>query len=83
MACGCAVIGTNVPGIRDVIQHEESGLLVEESVDSLRNAIIHLRHNPDLQQRLGKKARTQIVEQNSLVSAVKLEMKVYKKLCKD
>ena len=40
MACGCGVIGTNVTGIREIIDHEKNGLLVEETVEDLRNAII-------------------------------------------
>jgi glycosyltransferase involved in cell wall biosynthesis len=81
MACGCAVIGTDVPGIREVICHEESGLLVEESVESLRSAIIKLQIDPDLSQRLGQRARKQIVEHNSLEAAVERELDVYRKLC--
>jgi len=81
MACGCAVIGTDVPGIREVIRHEESGLLVEESVESLRSAIFKLQLDLDLSQRLGQRARQQIVEHNSLEAAVELELDVYRKLC--
>ena len=81
MACGCAVIGTDVPGIRQVIRHEESGLLVEESFESLRSAIFKLQLDPDLSQRLGQRARQQIVEHNSLEAAVEQELDVYRKLC--
>ena len=30
MACGCAVVGTNVLGIQEIIRHQENGLLVPE-----------------------------------------------------
>ena len=65
MSCGCAVIGTNVPGIREVIEHEKSGLLVEESVESLRSAILRLMDDEGLRIRLGKEARRQIMAENS------------------
>jgi len=81
MACGCAVIGTNVPGIREVIQHEKSGLLVEESVESLRSTILRLMGNEGLRIRLGEEARRQIIEENSLEAAIQQELKVYQELC--
>jgi len=81
MACGCAVIGTNVPGIREVIQHEKSGLLVEESVESLRSAILRLMDDEGLRSRLGEEARRQIIEENSLEAAIQQELKVYQELC--
>ena len=31
MACGCAVIGTDVPGIRSIISHKKNGLLADNS----------------------------------------------------
>ena len=81
MSCGCAVIGTNVPGIREVIQHEKSGLLVEESVESLRGAILRLMDDEGLRIRLGKEARRQIMAENSLEAAIQQELKVYQELC--
>jgi len=81
MACGCAVIGTNVPGIREVIQHEKSGLLVEDSVESLRSAILRLMDDEGLRSRLGEEARRQIIEENSLEAAIQQELKVYQELC--
>ena len=81
MSCGCAVIGTNVPGIREVIQHEKSGLLVEESVDSLRSAILRLMDDEGLRIRLGKEARRQIMAENSLEAAIQQELTVYQELC--
>ena len=81
MSCGCAVIGTNVPGIREVIEHEKSGLLVEESVDSLRSAILRLMDDEGFRIRLGKEARRQIMAENSLEAAIQQELTVYKELC--
>ena len=81
MACGCAVIGTDVPGIKEVICHEESGLVVKESEDSLRTAILLLWQDRHLRNNLGQRARQQVEEQNSLESAVIKELEVYQEIC--
>jgi len=80
MACGCAVVGTNVPGIRDVIYHEKSGVLVDESPDELRIQIVRLLADSELCLQLGKQARKQIIEKNSLGIVVKKEYEIYQEL---
>ena len=45
MASGCAVIGTEVSGIRELIRHDKTGLLVNGDVKSLRDAINSLISN--------------------------------------
>jgi glycosyltransferase involved in cell wall biosynthesis len=59
MAAGVPVIGTDVPGIRDVIEHEVNGLLVSpQNPAALAHAIQELRSNEPLRARLidgGKK----------------------------
>jgi len=80
MACGCAVVGTNVPGIRDVIYHEKSGVLVDESPNELRTQIVRLLADNELCLQLGKQARKQIIENNSLEVVVKKEYEIYQEL---
>ncbi|MEO0562499.1 MAG: glycosyltransferase family 4 protein, partial [Chloroflexota bacterium] len=58
MACGLPVIGTDVSGIRDVIQHEETGLLVPPDEQALADAIRRLLDDASLRQRLGAAARS-------------------------
>lgn len=51
--CHVPVIATRLRGIAEVVQHEESGLLVEpRSVESLKAAIDRILDDPDLYQRL-------------------------------
>ena len=38
MSCDLAVIGTNVPGIQGIIEHEINGLLVKRDAKSLRES---------------------------------------------
>jgi len=77
MACECAVIGTDVRGIRDVIQDGRNGLLVKEDAISLRSAIMTLVNDRALRTRLGKAARESVVQDYSLDSAAAAEWRTY------
>lgn len=77
MACGCAVIGTNVSGISSVIIHRKSGLLSSHEVVSLRETIIYLMNSPSLREELGKEARKQIVEYQTLDKLIDKELACY------
>jgi glycosyltransferase involved in cell wall biosynthesis len=57
-ACGKALITTDVPGCRDVVRHEESGLLVPPRTSApLAAAIARLDDDRNLMERLGEAAR--------------------------
>jgi glycosyltransferase involved in cell wall biosynthesis len=77
MTCGLPVIGTNVEGIKSVIQHNETGLLCEPTVESIREAIIRLLADHDLQARLGMRAREYILSTSSLDQAIQTELTLY------
>jgi len=81
MACGCAVVGTNVDGLREIIRHRETGLLVSEVVSSLRMAIQLLIKDEDLRRQLGGQSCKYIKTHNSLRTAIKKEYNSYQKLC--
>lgn len=58
LASGCAVIASDIPGIRNVIKDHEDGLLVRSGdIDSLSNAMVELFRDPELRERLGAAAR--------------------------
>ncbi len=58
MASGCACIASDVIGVRGVIDHERTGLLVPEGdADALAAAIERLLLDPALADRLGTSAR--------------------------
>ena len=65
MSCGLPVIGTNVPGIRDVIKHNENGLLCESNVESMCEAIRRMLADSNIRQRLGQQARLFIEQTHS------------------
>lgn len=63
MAAGVAVVGTDVPGIRDVVRHEQTGLLVPvRSPGSLAAAVRRLAEDGDLRERLTRQGRAEVVE---------------------
>jgi glycosyltransferase involved in cell wall biosynthesis len=55
MASGTPVIGSDVGGIPEVVEHDATGLVVSAgSVDELREAILELCDDPQRAQRLGR-----------------------------
>ncbi|MEM2261510.1 MAG: glycosyltransferase family 4 protein [Ignisphaera sp.] len=66
MACGRAVIGSDIAGINDVISHRVNGILVPpKNTKALVEAIIQLLEDRDLRRKLGENARKLIVEKYS------------------
>ncbi len=58
MASGTACVATDIPGVRDIIQHERNGLIVPpEDSDTLARTLAWLAADPDLRYRLGVAAR--------------------------
>lgn len=80
MACGLPVIGTDVPGIRDIIKDRENGLLCGESADSIARAMRRLMEDPELGIRLGKTAREYVVNRHSQKKVAELEASILKPL---
>ena len=66
MACGMPIIGTNVPGIQNVLQHEITGYLCNTDADSIAEAIRAVFSQPDLMRKIGDNARKFAVENYSL-----------------
>jgi glycosyltransferase involved in cell wall biosynthesis len=65
-ACGKAVIATDVPGCRSVVQHHQTGLLVPvRDAAALAEAIAELLGNAELREVLGANARQFVVCEHS------------------
>lgn len=57
-ACGRALIGTDIPGCREVIRPEENGLLIPtRDAQALAEAIERLARQPELRASMGQAAR--------------------------
>jgi glycosyltransferase involved in cell wall biosynthesis len=81
MSCSCAVVGTDVAGINNIIQHGENGLLIpDNNPKELYKAIQDLLSSPELCTKLGKNACRYIKDNNSLDSAIIEEFNEYKAL---
>jgi glycosyltransferase involved in cell wall biosynthesis len=80
MACGLPVIGTDVPGIREVIQHGETGWLCGTDAMQIRGALETVLGDRALQKRLGENARQIVVDQFSLDRIVEMEMNLLKEM---
>lgn len=73
MACGLPVIGTNVPGIGEVLRDGESGILCEPTAQDLRRALETVLGDAGLRRRLSKGAR-EAASRVSLDRVVELEL---------
>lgn len=73
MACGLPVIGSDAPGIRELIRHHHNGLLCAPTIESIRDAVETLLADADLRRRLGANARTFIVENFALDKVADME----------
>jgi glycosyltransferase involved in cell wall biosynthesis len=58
MACGKPVVGTEISGTRELVQHGANGLLVPPAdVDALAQALRTVVADPNLRERMGRKSR--------------------------
>jgi glycosyltransferase involved in cell wall biosynthesis len=80
MSCGVAVLGADSPGIREQIQHAETGWLCGTDAQSIRAGIQHLLANPALREKLGRNARRFIEENYSIDKIVELEHSLLQKI---
>ena len=78
MACGKPVVGSDIPGINDVITHGENGILVPpKNPKALADAIMLLLEDENLRMKLGQNARRLMVEKYSWDTISEKIEKVY------
>jgi glycosyltransferase involved in cell wall biosynthesis len=80
MSCGVTCIGTNIPGIKEIITHKKNGFLCKKDSKSIAYAIKYIFDNPKLRESLGKNAREYIIKNNSLEKIYKNEIKIFESL---
>src|SRR5260370_30061312 len=56
-ACGTPAIVYDVPGLRDSVIHDQTGLIVQPSPSAMADAMIRLWDDRDLYQKLASQAR--------------------------
>ena len=80
MACGLPCIGTNVPGIKDVLIHKENCYLCNTSPVSIKDAIKNLISDYNLQEKIGRNARKTIEENFSFEKICQKELELLNSL---
>lgn len=78
MSCGLPVIGTDVSGINEIINHGQNGWLCKPNADSIREAIQDVLADTALQERLGKNACRYVTDNFSLERIVEMELDIYR-----
>tara|TARA_B100000315_G_C14310420_1_gene466094 strand:- start:75 stop:482 length:408 start_codon:yes stop_codon:yes gene_type:complete len=76
ISCGATVIGTNFPGIREIINHGKNAWLCGTSSEGIRAAILHLLNNLGFCSKLGKNARKYALEHFGLDRVSRMEERV-------
>lgn len=80
-ACGLPIVTTDVPGCRDVVEHELSGLLVPcKNSEALADAILKLCQDPSLASSFGKAARNRALTEFEEGLIVDQTIAVYRSL---
>lgn len=79
MSAGVPVIASRVGGLPEVVRHRETGLLVENTAESVRAAIRELANDTALARRLGEAGRQVVREKFTVHHMVRRTMEVYKR----
>lgn len=81
MAAGTPVVAMAAPGVAEVVQHEETGLLVPPGdIPAAASAVVRLLADPKLAQRLGEAARQHVLERYSLEEQLERLTRFYETL---
>jgi glycosyltransferase involved in cell wall biosynthesis len=81
MSCGLPIIATDVRGNRDLISHEENGILIPiQDSKKMAEKINILLENKKLREQLGKNARKTIVEKYTWNNVYNNYLKCYESL---
>jgi len=78
MACGLPVLGTDVYGIRIVVDHEQNGILVKsDDLPGFTHALRRLVSEPILRNKLGNRARKDVADTYSLDAVIEQYSKLF------
>ena len=82
MSCGKAIVGSDIPGINDVVTHGYDGLLVPpRDGKAIAQAISTLMHDRHLRTTLGRNARKTVVEKHDWGIILRRLEDVYQEAC--
>lgn len=82
-SCGRPLVATDTAGCREIVRHEENGLLVPvRKSKELAEALERLIRNPELRKKMGARGREIAVNEFAVERIVSETMAVYKELVK-
>ena len=76
MSCGTAVLASDVPGTRDLLEDGKTGVLTALSAEAAGKALRRLLSDAEERRRLGNAARRRILEDFSLDKVSETELKL-------
>jgi len=80
-SCGRAIVATDVPGCREIVEHGINGLLVPpKDVSSLAEAMLKLAKDPGLRLQMGQNGRKKVLREFDDKIVIKKTIEVYKKM---
>ncbi|NCP63475.1 MAG: glycosyltransferase family 4 protein [Paraglaciecola sp.] len=81
MAAGCAVIGSRVVGVQEMIEHKVDGYLVEpQSPQALADAIMYLLDNPRVTENLAHRGQNKALTEFSIENMAGAYMSLFRGL---
>jgi glycosyltransferase involved in cell wall biosynthesis len=80
MSCGLPCVGLDVPGTRDVLRHEENGLLAPATAEGLSHNLQRLLDETDLAQQFGQNARAWVTSRYGASQVMGEEVKLLAQL---
>ncbi|MEO8377326.1 MAG: glycosyltransferase [Candidatus Sumerlaeota bacterium] len=81
MACGCAIVTTNVGGVSRLVKHEEHALIVPiRDANAVANAVIRLIESPEFRECLGRNAANRARSYFTTQVMARNYMKLYQKV---
>lgn len=81
MAYQCGIVATNVGGIPQMIESEQTGLLIEpKDPEGLKSALQKLLSDPELCERLGENAGAKVQKEFSIEKSLQELIKIYQQL---
>lgn len=81
MAYQCGIVATRVGGIPQMIEQEQTGLLIDpKDPEGLKSALQKLLSDPELCERLGKNARAKVQKEFSIEKSLQELIKIYQQL---
>jgi len=80
-SCERAIVATDVPGCREIVEHGINGLLVPpKDVNTLAKAMLKLAKNPGLRLQMGQNGRKKVLREFDEKIVIQKTMEIYKKL---